>query len=151
MGKIEDERTALRELVDRACRVGPVSAVTHAPGSSGSSDPSGGGVRKSVVGAPEQARKSYAVVVRASGDTLDADGIKKLVMADVKKAAPELKVSAVRRVKNGVAIEVADSKGLETLKACKKYGEVGLKVDEPRKIGPLPFMTALKNSRRTNS
>lgn len=56
---------------------------------------------------------------RAGDDALYADEVKKRVLTDVKNAAPGLKVSAVRRVRNGVAIEVADSKGLETFKACK--------------------------------
>lgn len=62
-------------------------------------------------------RKSFAVVVRASGDQpLQADEVNERIMTDLRSTATTLKGYAVRRVRNGVAIEVADSKGLETLK-----------------------------------
>lgn len=140
MLKIDEERAGFRKIVENACRAS--SSSSSSSGTSGSVVTPEAGGSKGYSGVPRRVdagnqKKSYAVVVRASGDTvLDADEVKKRVMSDVQSAAPGLKVNAVRRVRNGVAIEVADNKGLEALKACRKFADVGLKVDEPRKIGP---------------
>lgn len=62
--------------------------------------------------------KSFAVVVRASGDKpMPADKVKKRIMTDVRTTAPALKVNAFRRVRNRV---IRGNKGLESLKSLKK-------------------------------
>lgn len=58
------------------------------------------------------------------------------MMHDVRKVAPEVKVCAVRTVRNGVAIEVSDVEGVAKLKTCGTFAKAGLKVEDPKKIGP---------------
>ena len=36
----------------------------------------------------------------------------------------------------GLAIEVGNENELKMLRECKKFGDLGLKVEPPRKIGP---------------
>lgn len=46
-------------------------------------------------------------------------------------------VRAVQKTRNrGIAIETVSERELNEIKECIKFAEVGLKVEEPRKIGP---------------
>lgn len=48
-----------------------------------------------------------------------------------------MRVKAVRKTRSGgVAIETVSKKELNEVKVCVRFAEVGLKVEEPRKIGP---------------
>lgn len=81
-------------------------------------------------------RKNYAVVVRSREGQMESDEVKKRVMDQVRKVAAEVKVCAVRTVKHGIAIEVSDVDGVAKLKGCGTFAKAGLKVDDPKKIGP---------------
>ena len=48
-----------------------------------------------------------------------------------------IRVKAVRKTRSGgLAMEAASKFEMKMLKECKKFGDLGLKVEPPRKIGP---------------
>ncbi|KMQ89014.1 reverse [Lasius niger] len=62
--------------------------------------------------------------------------VKEKVMRDVSKSL-NVRVKAVRKTRSGgVAIETVSESELKRLTECAKFGDVGLKVEMPRKIGP---------------
>ncbi|KAK2574694.1 hypothetical protein KPH14_012939 [Odynerus spinipes] len=56
----------------------------------------------------------------------------------MKDVSPSLnvRVKAVRKTKNGIAIETASEYEMKKVLECKKMDELGLKVELPKKIGP---------------
>ncbi|KAK2574828.1 hypothetical protein KPH14_012922 [Odynerus spinipes] len=81
--------------------------------------------------------KSYAVVVKAmdANESMTSENVKKKVMQEVSREL-NVRVKAVRKTKSGVAIETVSETELKRIVDCKKFNELGLKVEIPRKIGP---------------
>ncbi|CAK9834510.1 Uncharacterized 50 kDa protein in type I retrotransposable element R1DM [Anthophora retusa] len=90
----------------------------------------------SVSGKPRE--RTFAVVVRAKDANvkMTSDQVKDKIMRDV-SGQLDVRVKAVRKTRSGgVAIEAATAKDLQLLRECKKFDDVGLKVEMPKKIGP---------------
>ena len=91
--------------------------------------------------------RSYAVVVKPKDDSvkLSSEQVKECVMKNV-SADLNIRVKAVRKTRSGgLAIEAASESELKMLSECKKFGELGLKVEPPRKIGPKVVVFDVEN------
>ena len=91
--------------------------------------------------------KTYAVVVKAKDDSvkITSEEVKEKVMKNVNS---DLKISvrAVRKTRSGgLAIEAASERDIRMLRECKKFGALGLKVEDPKKIGPKVLLFDLEN------
>ena len=82
--------------------------------------------------------RSYAVVVKPKDGSvkLSSEQVKECVLKNV-SADLNIRVKAVRKTRSGgFAIEAASENEMKMLKECKKFDDLGLKVEPPRKIGP---------------
>ncbi|CAL1672364.1 unnamed protein product [Lasius platythorax] len=67
---------------------------------------------------------------------MTSEQVKEKVMRDVSKSL-NVRVKAVRKTRSGgVAIETVSESKLKRLAECAKFGDAGLKVEMPQKIGP---------------
>lgn len=84
---------------------------------------------------PVRMNEKHAVMVRSTEQGMSSADIKKRVMNEVRPTVANVRVNALRMVRNGgVAIETASAEKLCKLKTCGKFNEVGLKVESPRKV-----------------
>lgn len=84
----------------------------------------------------EMRERSYAVIVRANDAKMSSEQVKEKVMRNVSKEL-NVRVRAVRKTRSGgIAIETASENELKKMIECKRFSELGLKVDVPRRIGP---------------
>ncbi|CAK9816194.1 Uncharacterized 50 kDa protein in type I retrotransposable element R1DM [Anthophora plagiata] len=121
----ERERRYESERVSRAS----YASVTGVTGVSGAK-------RVSVSEKPRE--RTFAVVVKAkdASVSMTSEQVKEKVMRDV-SAQLDVRVKAVRKTRSGgVAIEAVTAKDMQMLRECKKFDDVGLKVELPKKIGP---------------
>ena len=91
--------------------------------------------------------RSYAVVVKPKDDSvkLSSEQVKECVLKKV-SADLNIRVKAVRKTRSGgLAIEAASESELKMLRECKKFGDLGLKVESPRKIGPKVVVFDVEN------
>lgn len=80
-------------------------------------------------------KKNYAVIVKSVDEKMTGERIKDNVFKYVKPDV-KVRVRAVCKTKNGVVIETTSERERQFLCDCKKYENVGLKVQMPRKIDP---------------
>lgn len=84
----------------------------------------------------ETREHSYAVIVRANDAKMSSEQVKEKVMRNVSKEL-NVRVRAVRKTRNGgIAIETASENELKKVIECKRFNELGLNVERPRRIGP---------------
>ncbi|KMQ93191.1 golgin subfamily a member 4-like protein [Lasius niger] len=82
--------------------------------------------------------RSFAVVIKAKDANvkMSSEQVKEKVMREVSKSL-NVRVKAVRKTRSGgAAIETVSESELSKLTECAKFGDVGLKVEIPQKIGP---------------
>lgn len=82
--------------------------------------------------------RKYAVVIKPVDENskLTSEQVKEKVMNEVSKSL-NVRVRAVRKTRNGgIAVETVSENELKRMRECEKFGKIGLRVDEPRKIGP---------------
>lgn len=80
--------------------------------------------------------RSYAVVVKgAAGAPLTADEIKEKVLKDVGDNI-DVRVSVVRKLRDGVAIETRSAEEVGRLKECGGFARSGLRVEDPKGVRP---------------
>ena len=97
--------------------------------------------------------KIYAVVIKAKEDesSLTSEQIKERVMNGVSDAM-NIRVNAVRKTKSGgLAVETANEAEVRVLRECKKFDDLGLKVESPRKIGPKVVIFDVENEMTSES
>lgn len=105
-------------------------------------------VGKNVTGVPDRVMsdgaserikpKSFAVVVKAmdENEKMTSEQVKEKVMRGV-SGSLNVRVKAVRKTRSGgLAIEAASAREMEMLKECRKFAELGLKVEMPKRVGP---------------
>lgn len=97
------------------------------------------GVRRPTPGkatsGPVAAVPSYSVIVRGAGDTaLSGDVVKQKVMA-LSSGLADVRVKAIRRLHDGVAIETCSAGELKRLTECAALASAGLAVSAPRVPG----------------
>ncbi|KYM93646.1 hypothetical protein ALC62_15753, partial [Cyphomyrmex costatus] len=80
-------------------------------------------------------KNSYAVVVKGVDERMTSEQVKESVMKHVKPNIG-VRVKAVRKTRNGVVIETVSEGERKELYESKNYGNTGLKIQLPRKIGP---------------
>ena len=57
-----------------------------------------------------------------------------------------VRVKAVRKTRSGgLAIEAAGESDVKKLRECKKFGDLGLKVEAPKRIGPKVIVFDIEN------
>lgn len=82
---------------------------------------------------------SYAVVVKSAlqdgQPVVPVEGLKEKVL-EAGGAVSQIKVKAVRRVRDGVAVEVTSSAEVEMLEANKQFAELGLVLTSPQRPAP---------------
>ena len=91
--------------------------------------------------------KTYAVVVKAKDESvkMSSDEVKERVMKNV-AGSLNVRVKAVRKTRSGgLAIEAASECDIKTLRECKMFGDLGLKVEAPKKIGPKVIVFDIEN------
>ena len=97
--------------------------------------------------------KTYAVVVKAKENKkwwsslvkMLSDEVKERVMKNV-AGTLNVRVKAVRKTRSGgLAIEAASESDVKKLRECKKFGDLGLKVEAPKKIGPKIIVFEIEN------
>ena len=91
--------------------------------------------------------RSYAVVVKPKDDSvkLSSEQVKECVLENVSSDL-NIRVKAVRKSRSGgLAIEAASENELKMLRECKKFGDLGLNVEPPRKIGPKVVVFDVEN------
>lgn len=95
--------------------------------------------KKSVTDVSERVKeRTYAVVVKPMDENvrMSSEQVKESVMKNV-SGELNVRVRAVRKTRNGgVAIEAASEKEVRMISECRKFAELGLKVEPPKKIGP---------------
>lgn len=66
---------------------------------------------------------------------LTSNQVKEKVMNEV-SAGLNVRVKAVRKTRSGgIAVETVSANDLKKMRECKKFEEIGMRVDEPKKIG----------------
>lgn len=111
------------------------SAVSMVPCASGSVS------AKSRMSVPEPMRvneRKYAVVIKPKDVNvkMTSEQVKERVMNAVGKSL-NVRVKAVRKTRSGgIAVETVSECDLKKVRECKKLSEIGMSVEEPRKIGP---------------
>lgn len=85
---------------------------------------------------------TYAVVIKADAvegqEKMTTDRVKEIALKAGQAAAKEVRVKAVKKLKDGVRIEVPTAEELEKVKAIKGFTEAGLTLSVPQP--PLPRM-----------
>lgn len=79
--------------------------------------------------------KNFAVVVRGEKE-MDGEKVKKAVISKVAAQLKSVRVAAIRKIKDGVVIETVSETEQRLVKECAAFAKAGLRVDEPRKVGP---------------
>lgn len=100
----------------------------------------------------EGKRVNYAVVVKSmdGGREMTSEEVRERVMKHVK---PELsvRVKAVRKVRNGgLAIETVSERERKMIQECVEFGNIGLKVELPKRIGPKVIIYDVPNGVNEN-
>lgn len=86
--------------------------------------------------------KSFGLVVKPNdvAAKMSRQEVKKKVMSNVSESV-NVRVKAARKTRSGIlAMETATQ---QVLRECKKFGEVGLKVEPPKKIDPKNLMSRI--------
>ena len=102
---------------------------------------------KQATSVKETMRDRSYVVVKPKDDSvkLSSEHLKECVLKNV-SADLNIRVKAVRKTRSGgLAIEAASENEMKMLKECKKFGDLGLKVQPPRKIGPKVVVFDVEN------
>lgn len=82
--------------------------------------------------------RSFAVVVKSKDMNvkMTSEQVKDKVMREVSKGL-NVRVRAVRKTRSGgIVIETVSEAEVGRISECRKFNEIGLKVETPRKIGP---------------
>lgn len=82
--------------------------------------------------------KKYAVVIKPKNESekMTSEQVKERVMNAVSKEL-NVRVKAVRKTRNGgIAVETVSESDIKRVRECKKLAEIGMRVEDPRKIGP---------------
>ena len=91
--------------------------------------------------------KTYAVVVKAKDESvkMSSDEVKARVMKNV-VGILNVRVKAVRKTRrSGLAIEASSESDVKKLRECKKFGDLGLKVEAPKNIGQKIIVFDIEN------
>lgn len=89
-------------------------------------------------------KKSYAVIMKSVDEKMTGERMKDYVFKYVKPDV-KVRVRAVCKTKNGVVIDTTSERERQFLYDCKKYENVGLKVQMLRKIDPKIIMHDVPN------
>lgn len=84
-------------------------------------------------------QKSNVVILRPvdSGKYESSEKVKETVVSKVLRDMKTIKIKNIRKIRDkGLLIETETEKDLKLIQASKKINEEGLKIEEPRKIGP---------------
>jgi len=82
--------------------------------------------------------RNFAVVVKAKDANvkMTSEQVKEKVMRDMSKSL-DVRVKAVRKTRSGgIVVETVRESELTKIRECGKFGEIGLSVEMPRRIGP---------------
>ncbi|CAK9796337.1 Uncharacterized 50 kDa protein in type I retrotransposable element R1DM [Anthophora quadrimaculata] len=127
----ERERQNECERMSRVASYASVAGMTGVGGVSGER-------RDGVSVRGKSKEKSFAVVVKArdANVKMTSEQVKEKIMKDV-SGQLNVCVKALRRTRaGGVAIEAATARDMKLLQECKRFEDVGLKVELPKKVGP---------------
>lgn len=126
----ENERSRGRLYECGASPVQSVGARTYA-GAVGMSE----NVRKNVRMSEPMSmdENKYAVVIKPKDESvrMSSEQVKERVMKEL-----NIRVNAVRKTRNGgIAVETVSATEVKKMRECKKFEDIRMRVDEPRKIG----------------
>ena len=80
-------------------------------------------------------KKSYAVIVKGVNDKMSSEEVRAKVLNEV-SGSVNVRVRAIRNVREGVAVETVSEKECQALRECARFGDAGLRVETPRRVGP---------------